>query len=585
MEIFFNIKTVILKTMNIKSLNLRGWVLYLFIVFVAVMILAAPKTSYSQPQGRPVSTAINNQINPMITTDASGGAIIAWQDYRNGKYEIYAQRMNSAGYPMWTTNGIAICTQDSSFNPVIVSDGSGGAIIAWESYRGSITTDIFAQRVNSNGVVQWTLNGVPVCVVVFNQDTISIVSDGLGGAILTWQDYRSNNGFADIYAQRVNSSGAMLWTANGVSVCNQAAAQRGPKLINDGSGGAFITWYDSRAGDYDIYTQRISSGGAPMYTTNGVSTCTMATDQLKPDICSDGAGGVIITWYDYRSTTDYNIYAQRQGPALAIVWAVDGVVMNNNVAYAQYDPKIVSDGIGGAIISWTDNRTGVAPGTADIYAQRVNSTGVVQWTATGVIICTAAGDQIKSQIVSDGNSGAYIIWEDHRNAGNSDIYAQRIASTAAINWPATGFPITTIGHDQLNPMIVSDGNLGAIVVWQDFRSDTTFDIYENGFNTTGVITTVRGVTTTNPLEYTLLQNYPNPFNPTTTIKFDIPKSGNVRIIIFDARGREVETLVNEQLSPGSYETTWNASKIASGIYFYRLHTSEYTETKRMALIK
>ncbi len=79
--------------------------------------------------------------------------------------------------------------------------------------------------------------------------------------------------------------------------------------------------------------------------------------------------------------------------------------MNNNVAYDQIDPMIVSDGLGGAIISWTDYRTGT---TADIYAQRVNSTGAVQWTATGVIICTSANDQIKSQLVSDGNNGAYI---------------------------------------------------------------------------------------------------------------------------------------------------------------------------------
>ncbi len=124
-------------------------------------------------------------------------------------------------------------------------------------YAVAITADIYAQRVNSSGAVQWTTNGVPVCVVVFEQDTISMISDGLGGAILTWQDYRSNNGFADIYAQRINSSGAMLWTANGVNICNQAAAQRGPKLVSDGSGGAFITWFDNRAGNYDIYTQRI----------------------------------------------------------------------------------------------------------------------------------------------------------------------------------------------------------------------------------------------------------------------------------------------------------------------------------------
>jgi len=571
-----------MKTTTTNSKLITGRLAVLYFVILAVLFL--PKEIFSQMQGSPVSTAINNQISAVMTTDGNGGSIVTWQDKRNGKSEIFAQRMSSSGIPVWTINGIAICTQDSSFNPAIVSDGTGGAIIAWESYRGSTTTDIFAQHINSSGTVLWTLNGVPVSVVVFNQDTVSMVSDGVGGAIITWQDYRSNNGFADIYAQRVNTSGTRLWTANGVVICNQAAAQRGPKLINDGTGGAFITWYDHRAGNFDIYTQRISSGGAVQWTTNGVATCTMATDQLKPDICSDGAGGVIITWYDYRSTTDYNIYAQRQGPAGGIVWAVDGVVMNNNVAYAQIDPKIVSDGMGGAIISWTDYRTGVAQGTADIYAQRVNSTGAVQWTATGIIICTSSGDQIKSQLTSDGNSGAYIVWEDHRNAGNSDIYAQRIASNAAITWSANGFGICTSGSDQLNPCIVSNGNLGAIVVWQDYRSGNNYDIYMNGFNTTGILTTVTSETNT-PLEYSLSQNYPNPFNPVTQINYQLPKSGNVRLGIYNALGQEVDVLINESQTAGNHVIDWNASAFPSGVYIYKLESGSYVSNKKMILIK
>ncbi len=557
------------------------WRLFRSFALVFAFVLIMPVATNSQSTGNPVSTAVNNQINSVAATDGSGGVIISWQDKRSGKFEIYAQRMNSDGNAVWSTDGIPICTQDSNYTPMIVSDGSGGAIISWQSYRGSATADIFAQRVNSSGNVQWTLNGVPVCVVVFEQDTITMISDGLGGAILTWQDYRSNSGLPDIYAQRINPSGAMLWTANGVNICNQAASQRGPRLVSDGSGGAFITWYDNRSGSYDIYTQRVGGAGAVQWTTNGVATCTMGTDQLKPDISSDGAGGVIIAWSDYRSSTDFNIYAQRQGPSGAIVWAVDGVVMNNNVAYAQTDPKIVSDGMGGAILSWTDYRTGT---TADIYAQRVNSTGAVQWTATGVIICTASGDQISSQLVSDGNSGAYITWEDHRNSGNSDVYAQRIASNAAINWAATGYVICSVANDQIRPSIVSNGNLGAIVVWQDYRSGNNFDIYEVGFNTTGVIA-IGSNGTNSPFEFTLSQNYPNPFNPVTVINYQLPSAGNVKIGIYDALGQNVSVLINQYQSAGNYEVTWNAEAYPSGAYFYRMESGSFVSNKKMILVK
>jgi tetratricopeptide (TPR) repeat protein len=89
-----------------------------------------------------------------------------------------------------------------------------------------------------------------------------------------------------------------------------------------------------------------------------------------------------------------------------------------------------------------------------------------------------------------------------------------------------------------------------------------------------------------PKEYKLYQNYPNPFNPMTTIKYDIPKTARVTLKIYDILGREVRTLIdNEVKSPGSYRVMFNASSLASGVYIYRLQTDEYTNSKKMILIK
>ncbi len=85
--------------------------------------------------------------------------------------------------------------------------------------------------------------------------------------------------------------------------------------------------------------------------------------------------------------------------------------------------------------------------------------------------------------------------------------------------------------------------------------------------------------------YFLFQNYPNPFNPITNIKFDVSKSSNVILKIFDVTGREISTLINEKLNPGTYETQWNAIEYSSGIYFYRIEAGDYRETKKMILIK
>lgn len=108
-----------------------------------------------------------------------------------------------------------------------------------------------------------------------------------------------------------------------------------------------------------------------------------------------------------------------------------------------------------------------------------------------------------------------------------------------------------------------------------------------------------------PLEFNLSQNYPNPFNPQTKIKFDIPANvkgltSNVKLVVYDLLGREVATLVNEELKPGTYEADWDASNFSSGVYFYKIIFRQagsstgdpstgsgqvYTETKKMVLMK
>jgi hypothetical protein len=88
-----------------------------------------------------------------------------------------------------------------------------------------------------------------------------------------------------------------------------------------------------------------------------------------------------------------------------------------------------------------------------------------------------------------------------------------------------------------------------------------------------------------PGSFVLKQNYPNPFNPTTTINYSIPKSSFVTIKVYDILGREVSTLVNEEKQVGNYKIKFNASKLTSGIYFYRMQAGSFVETKKLILLK
>jgi hypothetical protein len=101
---------------------------------------------------------------------------------------------------------------------------------------------------------------------------------------------------------------------------------------------------------------------------------------------------------------------------------------------------------------------------------------------------------------------------------------------------------------------------------------------------------IQPISTEIPQTFELFQNYPNPFNPETKIRFSIPMVGqrhafDTKLIIYDALGREIETLVNEELNPGTYEIDWNASNYPSGVYFYRLSSGDFSQTMKLVLLK
>jgi hypothetical protein len=88
-----------------------------------------------------------------------------------------------------------------------------------------------------------------------------------------------------------------------------------------------------------------------------------------------------------------------------------------------------------------------------------------------------------------------------------------------------------------------------------------------------------------PQDFLLVQNYPNPFNPSTGIRFQVPGVSDVKLVVYDLLGREVATLVNERKAPGSYEATFDASGLASGVYFYRLQSGDFTQTRKLCVLR
>lgn len=456
---------------------------FIFSAMVAVQLYAW------QPNGVPVCTATEyigiSAEAPAMVSDGVGGAIITWEDNRDtGFTKIYTQRVDSTGNTLWTLNGVAINTIGYDYYPSIISDGSGGAIINWINTRYGLG-HLYFQRVDSSGTPLWTPQGVAI-FTTYQAYSPTMASDGEGGAFITWYDDRYGDETGNIFAQHVNSSGSAVWASSGISIATVGIDQS-PTIASDGMGGAIITWEDGRTGTTgNIYAQHVDSAGDTLWTTNGMVVCTAARTQYDPTIVSDGSGGAIITWQDTRNNLFYNIYAQHIDSTGNSLWTTNGVEICN-AAIGQYNTiiPIVSDSAGGAIMTWEDYRNGT---TYNIYSQRVNSTGSTLWKLNGVAVCTAGNDQYNPTISSDGSGGAIITWQDLRSGTEYNIYAQHVNSTGSTLWIADGRNICNVANSQYLPTIVSDEIDGAIIAWDDYRINMfNSSVYAQRINGTGYV--------------------------------------------------------------------------------------------------
>jgi hypothetical protein len=537
----------------------------------------------------PVCTANGNQANPRVVADGTGGAIITWEDSRNSPLypDIYAQRFDSSGVIQWSINGLPICTSpNEQSDPHIAPDDSGGAVVAWSDRRNGSYYKVFAQRLGLLGPL-WPPNGTEVCTVMASQITPALIGDGRGGAIVVWEDYRT---FAvsgtDLYAQRLDDAGIRRWGNASAKVCSVQNDQVNPQILRDGSGGAFIAWEDRRQlSDRNLYLQHIDSTGARLWSDSGLALCRAPNEQSALRIASDGGGGIIAVWEDQRNGPgNTDIYAQRVTRS-GVQWQADGVPVCTN-SFNQFTPELATHSLGGVVIVWQDNRTS---STGDIYAQWLDTTGTPQWPIDGLGICTNTNPEVLPHVIPDGAGGNLVTWDDGRIAG-WDVFAQRLDASGTPLWQANGSPVSVAVSDQMNSRIALPSAGSGIVVWEDLRNNALSgaDIYSSRINSHGTLTDVEIESA--PGEFVLGQNYPNPFNPTTDIRYQLPASGsgqtfNVRLVVYDLLGRQVRVLVDDKEGPGRYEVKLDASGLASGVYFYRLSSGAFSETRKMIAVK
>jgi hypothetical protein len=366
-----------------------------------------------------------------VVDDGRGGTLAALSgcDTSRSEETIKILRFDADGRTCWGRTGIRIVDSGGGMLWDLLPDGGGGAFVLFTATAGRLM-GLFLQHVDSGGVPSWGGAGLLLAQVVVSRPRM--MADGEGGVVCSWTDSLER-----IRVQRLSTAGAR-WPANGVIPDLHPGTHLPGCLTTDGAGGAIVTWRDDRHPAIPLMAQHLDAAGRPSWNPDGiqVSARTTAAPTLWwGSTVSDGSGGAFVFWYDGDSSS---VRAQRIDSQGALLWAPDGILVSDRAVspachgtqwagdHAFTIPQAVTDGAGGAIVIYETCETGRASGV-DIYAQRIGRDGARLWQPGGVPVATADSTQQNTHVTSDGAGGAFILWEDER-AGwtDCDLYAAHL---------------------------------------------------------------------------------------------------------------------------------------------------------------
>jgi hypothetical protein len=431
--------------------------------FALLGICLTAAIAYWTDGGTQISFSDYNETDPRLVDAGGGSTIIAWidQQYENYQYFYFArvQRLDRRGDTRWAYNGIKISQGIDNVGEIeAVSDGTGGAIVAWAQSVGG-DSDIYIQRISHDGVAQWTGAPVPVAVSAFPEYEISLCEDGRGGAFITWRDDRT--GTSEIYLQRFDSGGNACIHPAANNISTTAGVKSGAVVALAGTGKAVVIWIDYRNGNADLYAQAMDTTGVRLWTVDQ-PVCIDPSAPYAHSLVTDNIGGAIAVWTDARNGSS-DVFARRMVPGYPLYWDVDGLEICVHIGSTS-SPKAAGDGAGGAYFTWIDGRSS----DLDLYAQKVDFRGNLLWAVNGIPVCAVDRQVTSPMILPDGAGGAVITWIDSRYIA-ADIFAQRIDSDGTAQWTADGEQVcpSVLDAQRGDLWVANDGDRGVFIAWQE----------------------------------------------------------------------------------------------------------------------
>ncbi len=499
-----------------------------------------------------------------VSSDSTNGAIIIWGDERGSYARVYAQRVSHDGECLWTLNGV-LFRDDAGLVGYMsaVSDGKGGAIAAWEGISGAPYMNLIcAQRVDSSGIARWGPYGVTI--IGTNEDRgfrPALVSDGKGGGLVAWEMHNYGMfGEDSVAVCRVDGSGNLRWS---VLVTTGALVDHALPVCEDGERGLIVAWTEWNARGRTVRVQRVDSSGQTVWAAAGVRPCTTSYDQFAGPAILAGDGGPVVSWIDTVNGL-WRLWSQRFDLEGNRLWGLNGKPVRTGAQGPIWSACTVRGDSAKTVWLWKEKRGG----TYNLFAQVLDSSGNRLWDTLGVFVGSTNFNEFRSpSIQTDGHGGAIAAWRLVRS-GNWDIYAQRMDASGRLCWSDTGLGVCVDTNLQRwRPVMTGDGNGGAIVAWGDYR-------YGPPFRTSVYVQRIGeavGVSERFTEPDSRFWVSPNPASGEVEFMWRSLRSKS-HLSIYDTSGKLVRSTLRAPFSSGMEYAVWDGrddrgNKVPSGMYF------------------
>ena len=545
---------------------------YLCLLIFTLVLTMNPVNSYSQVN-REWTSYFNSSSNDndevsSMTVDVSGNVYVTGYSIVNGNDKDFITiKYNSAGVSQWTSryNNPAMNDDDEAIS--LTTDDLGNVYVTGFSKGNGTFKDYLTVKYSPSGNELWTAryNGtgndddIAVSVEVTNSGNVIVSGTSVGD--LTSEDY-----LTIMY----NSNGAEQWTARyNYDLVDDIEIAK--SMTVDGFGNVYVTGFSyglSKNEDYAVV--KYNSAGTEQWVAryNGPSD----SYDISTDIITDISGNVYVTGYSYDNvsledyaTIKYNSSGEQQ-------W-----VSKYNGASGKFDiaNSITTDNAGNVFVTGYSYDVN---SSEDYATVKYNSAGGQQW----VSLYNGSGNDfdIATSIKSDVNGNVYVAGYSYGSGTQEDFATVKYNSNGDQQWAEIFNGDADSSDIAASLAIDQSGNI--YTSGYSYVTSSGFDFITIKYSQTVGVNQISGNL---PEKFLLEQNYPNPFNPNTNIRYTIEEAGYTSLTVYNSVGIELSTLISENLQAGSYSAEFNAENYPSGVYYYKLTSGDFTQVKKMILLK